>query len=355
MHVITGLGVGGAETMLASLAREEAAAGQAPIVVSLLPGGAIAERLKAGGIAVFDLGMRQGRPGGGGAFKLRALIRRFQPAVLQSWMYHANLVATAGLALSGRRKHTMHYWGIRCSDMDLNAYGWMFRAVVKAGALFSNRPDAIACNSEAGIAVHEALGYRPRRFILVDNGIDTGRFKPDPEARSAVRQEFGIAPDTLVISTAARVDPMKDYANLFAALDRLPGVTAIVMGDGTGALPERPDLMRLGRCDRVPQILAAADIIVSASAYGEGFSNAIAEGMSCGLPAVATDVGDARRIVGPAGTIVAPRDAAALAAGIQQFIENSGRLATGRTARERIEKEFSLDRAVARFRALHGG
>jgi len=353
MHVITGLGVGGAETMLASLAREEAAAGQAPIVVSLLPGGPIAEQLKAAGIAVFDLGMRQGRPGGGGVFKLRALIRRFRPAVLQSWMYHANLVATAGLALSGRRKQTTHYWGIRCSDMDLTAYGWMFRSVVKAGALFSNRPDAITCNSEAGIAVHEALGYRPRRFVLVDNGIDTGRFKPDPEARSTVRQEFGIAPDTLVISTAARVDPMKDYDNLLAAFDRLPGVTAIVMGDGTDALPERPGLMRLGRCDRVPQILAAADLIVSASAYGEGFSNAIAEGMSCGLPAVATDVGDARRIVGSAGTIVAPRDAAALATGIQQLIENPDRLAIGRAARERIEKEFSLDRAVARFRALH--
>jgi glycosyltransferase involved in cell wall biosynthesis len=237
--------------------------------------------------------------------------------------------------------------------MDLDAYGWMFRAVVKAGARFSNRPDAITCNSEAGIAVHEALGYRPRRFILVDNGIDTGRFKPDTEARSVVRQELGIAPDTLVISTAARVDPMKDYANLLAALDRLPGVTAIVMGDGTEALPERPDLIRLGRCDRVPQILAAADVIVSASAYGEGFS--IAEGMSCGLPAVATDVGDARRIVGPAGTIVAPRNAAALAVGIRQFIESPNRLSTGRAARERIEKEFSLDRAVARFRALHGG
>ncbi len=353
MHVITGLGVGGAETMLANLALVEAAAGQRPVVVSLTPGGPIAARLTAAGIPVFDLGMAQGRPGPGGVLKLRALIRRLRPAVLQSWMYHANLVATAGLAISGRRRRTVHYWGIRCSDMDLNAYGWLFRAVVKAGACFSRRPDAITCNSEAGIAVHEALGYRPRKFILVDNGIDTVRFKPDPAARTAIRREYGIAPEARVIATVARVDPMKDYPNLLAALDRLPSVTAIVMGDGTEGLPDRTGLLRMGRCDRVPAMLAAADVIVSASAYGEGFSNAIAEGMACGLPAVATDVGDARRSVGPAGTGVAPRNPAALAAAIEKLLHDPGRLAVGRAARARIEEEFSLDRAVERFRQLH--
>lgn len=353
MQVITGLGVGGAESMLASLAMAEAAAGQPPIIVSLIPGGPIAAQLEAAGIPVFGLGMTQGRPGLVGIYRLRALIRRFRPAILQSWMYHANLVATAALSLSGRRARTVHYWGIRCSDMDLDAYGWMFRAVVKAGARFSNWPDAVTCNSEAGIAVHEALGYRPRQFVLVDNGIDTARFKPDAAARVAVRHELGIAPDAVVMATAARVDPMKDYPNLLAALDRLPDATAIVMGEGTEALPERAGLRRLGRCDRVAQVFAAADLVVSSSAYGEGFSNAIAEGMACGLPAVATDIGDARRIIGEAGAVVPPRDPAALAAAIEAFVRHSDRAKASRAARERIETLFSLDRAVARFRQLH--
>ena len=355
MHVITGLGVGGAETMLANLAIEEAAAGHPPSIVGLTSGGAVARQLKAAGIPVFDLGMARGRPNLGGILKLRTLIRRFRPAVVQSWMYHANLVATAALGVSGRRARTAHYWGIRCSDMDLGAYGLQFHAVVKAGAWLSRRPDAIACNSEAGIAVHETLGYRPRRFILVDNGIDTARFKPDAAARAAVRKEYGIAPDAPIIATAARVDPMKDYPNLLAALERLPGTTAIVMGEGTEGLPDKPGLLRLGRCDTVPHVLAGADLIVSASAYGEGFSNAIAEGMACGLPAVATDVGDARRIVGLTGTIVDPRDASALAGAIDAFFQNPVRREAGRAARERIETEFSLDRAVARFRTLHSG
>ena len=352
MHVITGLGVGGAETMLASLAKAEAAADTPPVVVSLTPGGAIGAQLEAAGIDVFDLGMVRGRPSPGALFKLCGLIRRFRPAVLQSWMYHANLMATGALSLSGRRR-TVHYWGIRCSDMDLDAYGWVFRMVVKAGAIFSHWPDAVTCNSEAGIAVHESLGYRPRRFILVDNGIDTVRFAPDPETRTAIREELGIAPEVPVIATAARVDPMKDYPNLLAALDQLPDVTAIVMGDGTEALPDRPGLIRLGRCDRVAQVLAAADLIVSASAYGEGFSNAIAEGMACGLPAVATDVGDARRIVGDTGTIVEPRNSAILTAAIDALKRRPDRAETGQAARARIEALFSLERSVARFRQLH--
>lgn len=353
MHVITGLGVGGAETMLASLAEAEAASGAPPTVVSLTPGGPVAGRLEEAGVPVCDLGMVAGRPSPGGVLRLRGLIRRIRPRVLQSWMYHANLVATAALALSGRRMRTAHYWGIRCSDMDLGAYGWSFRAVVRAGAVLSRRPDAIVSNSKAGIAVHEALGYRPRRYVLIDNGIDTGRFRPDPAARAEMRTALGLAPAAPVIASVARVDPMKDYASLLAALDRLSGVTAIVAGSGTETLPERPDLLRLGRRDDVPRVLAAADLIVSASAYGEGFSNALAEGMACGLPAVATDVGDARRIIGDTGTIVSPRDPAGLATAIEAYFRGSDRAAAGAAARLRIETDFSLDRAVSGFRRLH--
>ena len=237
--------------------------------------------------------------------------------------------------------------------MDLSAYGPTFRAVVAMGARLSNWPDAVVCNSEAGIAAHERLGYRPRGFLLIDNGIDTDRFAPDPQARAAVRSELGIPPDAPVVATAARTDRMKDYPNLLAALDRLPEVWAILMGEGTEALSDRPRLLRLGRCGTVPRVLAAGDLIVSASAYGEGFSNAIAEGMACGLPAVATDVGDARRIVGDTGAVVAPRDPAALASAIQDFLAISDRAAAGRAARARIVSEFSLDRTVARFRRLH--
>jgi glycosyltransferase involved in cell wall biosynthesis len=150
---------------------------------------------------------------------------------------------------------------------------------------------------------------------------------------------------------------MKDHATLVAALDRLPGVAALAVGAGSEGLPEQPNLFRLGRRDDMPAIYAACDLVVSTSAFGEGFSTALAEGMATALPAVATGVGDAAAIVGECGRIVPPRQPGALAAAVRDLLalSTAERAAVGRRARRRIVGEYSLARAVAAFDALHRG
>ncbi len=106
LHVITGLHTGGAEGQLAALATHNHAAGRDVTVVSLTPGGAHRESLATAGVPVFDLGMRRGRPSLSALSRLAALIRRVQPAAVQGWMYHADLLATIALTLSGRRRAT---------------------------------------------------------------------------------------------------------------------------------------------------------------------------------------------------------------------------------------------------------
>jgi glycosyltransferase involved in cell wall biosynthesis len=355
MHVITGLDAGGAETQLAQLVCAMRAKGARHGVVSLTPGGALRQRLEIEGIAVRDLGMRRGRPSLIGLLRLAGLIRAERPAVVQSWMYHADLAALAALRLSGRRRATKLVWGIRCSDLDLARYGRSLRFTVHAGARLSRRPDAVMVNSAAGRAAHERLGYRPRRFVLIENGIDTARYRPDPAARASTRAALGIAADERIVVHLARVDPMKDHATLFAALDRLAGVRALLIGAGTESLPAHRAVIALGRRADVPALLPAGDLIVLPSAFGEGFSNALAEGMAAGLPAVASDVGDARRIVGETGIVVPPRDAAALAAAIRRLLDEppEARAARGHAARQRIEREFSLARFVAAHEGLY--
>ena len=83
-HVITGLGTGGAETMLANLAIAEQAAGNAPLVISLLSGGSTRERLIAAGVEVHQLGMRPGWRAVTGLWQLIRLIRARRPDVIQS-------------------------------------------------------------------------------------------------------------------------------------------------------------------------------------------------------------------------------------------------------------------------------
>ena len=351
MHVITGLDTGGAETQLALLAQARRAAGAEDMVVSLIPGGAVRERLEDAGVAVRDLGMRRGRPSLSGVLRLRSLIRHANPRIVQSWMYHANLLAAFGLRISGRRRATQLIWGIRCSDMKLADYGRGLRRTVRMCARYSHVPDLVVANSEAGLKVHRDLGYRPRRSQTIDNGIDTARYRPDVASRAEVRAELGIGADVPLVAHVARVDPMKDHETLLSAMRELPDVELLLIGLGTESLASRPGWHGLGRRADMPRLLSACDLIVSSSAYGEGFSNALAEGMASGLPAIATDVGDAARIVGKTGRIVPPRDAKALANAIQELACEPPDRHVERQARARaaIEDRFSVAANVAAF------
>ena len=158
-----------------------------------------------------------------------------------------------------------------------------------------------------------------------------------------------------MIAHVARVDPMKDHATFLAALDRLPDVEALLIGTGTESLPSRPGVHNLGRRTDVPRLLAACDLFVSSSAFGEGFSNAIADAMACGLPVVATDVGDARMIVGETGLIVPPGDVEALVRAVCVLLSETPtqRAARGLAARARIEGEFSIRRCQTAYDDLY--
>jgi glycosyltransferase involved in cell wall biosynthesis len=239
--------------------------------------------------------------------------------------------------------------------LDFSQYDSLLRGIVKACTMLSRCPDIVTANSAAGLQAHLELGYHPRRFEILPNGIDLNIFKPDIAARAVLRQQLHVAQDRIVVAHVARVDPMKDHGTFLAAMAELPELTAWMIGAGTERLPDMPNVLRFGRRDDVAALLTAADFVASSSAFGEGFSNAIAEGMACGLPAVATDVGDAREIIGETGMIVPPRDHRAFVASLSTLANESveARAARRAGARQHIAEHYSLDRAVARFSALY--
>ena len=356
VYVTAGLRGGGAEAMLTRLATAKPAVADEITVVSLLPAEAHVERLRGAGVNVVEL--KFDRPGGiaAGLIKLAKLIAQQQPDVVQGWMYHGDLAALVALIMSGRRKRTRLVWSIRCSAMDLGHYGGLgLRLVVNACTLLSGWPDLVTANSVAGLKSHLALGYRPRRAEVVANGIDVDEFRPDTAARRAVRLELGIPENATVLAHVARVDPMKDHATFLAAMAQLPDLSALLVGAGTEDLPAAGNVIRLGRRQDVARLFAAADFVVSSSRFGEGFSNVLGEGMACGLPAVATDVGDAKLILGDTGCVVPPADPDALAAAIRSLAGESAvvRAERGRRARGRIAEHFALAGAVRRHTELY--
>lgn len=350
MHVISGLGVGGAERMLTETAIGLQQRGIKQHIVSLRGRGQYADELEAAGLPVSAINVASVPQALSAAGPLLQVVRGLAPDVIQGWMYHGDLAATAIHMFARGRSRRRLFWNIRASKLEDNRYAILIRTC----AWTSRRPDVIVANSETGARHHAELGYRARRMVVIPNGIDTEKFRPDPIARAQVRAELGLG-DSVVAIVVARVDPMKDHQAFLAAMAELPGVCALLIGAGTETLACPPNVRALGVQRNTELFYAAADLVIVSSAFGEGFPNALAEGMSAGLLPVTTDVGDAARIVGSTGQVVAPRMPQALAAAIRSAAELSAdrRRSRGLEARARIVSSFGRARAIDAYVRLY--
>jgi glycosyltransferase involved in cell wall biosynthesis len=383
VHVITGLNLGGAETWLARLLPRLPAERFACRVVSLLDGGELAGAIRSLGVPVDSLGMGRGLPDPRGLWRLARLLREYRPQVVQTWLYHADLLGLLAARWSGCGAAVS--WGLRCAYMDLARYGLGTRLTLRACVALSGWPEAVTANSQAGADHHLALGYRPRRLAVLENGVDGGHFRPDAEARARLRREWGVAPEAPLFGLVARVDPMKGHAVFCRAASELlrsrPDARFLFCGEGTqpggaelDALIARHGLadaaVRLGRRVDVAQVHAALDVLALPS-LGEGFPNAVLEALACAVPCVCLDVGDARAMCGPGGLVAPPElsgpgvpeaDRAGFltrAFGQLLGLGAAERAALGARGRAHVLGRYGLDQAVERwaahFESLAGG
>ena len=293
--------------------------------------------------------------------RLMQLTRREKPIFLHSYLTVANVLAILLKPFFPRMRIV---WGVRVSNMDLTKYDWTARLTFRAECLLSPFADLIIVNSHAGRDYHLRHGFPADKMVVVPNGIDTQRFKPDREARARVRQEWGISERERLIGMVGRIDPMKDHRTFLrsAALlaGKVEGVRFACVGDGDEAFQSqvRAFSEELGLSDRLIWAGARKDMaavynamdIISSSSIGEGFPNVIAEAMACGIPCVVTDVGDSARIVGETGVVVPPRRPAEMVQGWQTMLQilREKKGLVGEEARARITREFGLDLLVER-------
>ena len=368
VHLINGLDTGGAEMMLYKLLRTFDGADIDSTVVSLLPGGDLAAPIAELGVGVHNLNMRRGGADAGAIIRLIRLVRRLDADLVQSWMYHANLLGALARPWLGKRPLV---WNLRQSNLDARSSKRSTRLVARLGAVFSRiAPRRIVCCSERVLEIHRALGYRADIMTMIPNGFELERFRPDPAARSALRAQLGIEDTTPLLGLVARFDPQKDLLTLFLTAARVrarrPDCRLLLcgkdmtadnaqigswlnqtgLGDAVHLLGQRRDPER---------VMAALDVLVSSSAYGEGFPNVIGEAMACGVPCAVTDVGDSGLIVGDTGMTVPPRDPDALAAAILHLLGQGrdGLARRGQAARARIASEYALPRIAERYSALY--
>ena len=354
LHVIGGLGTGGAEMQLTNLVTAPRSNAPTCIVVNLLREveNLNVSRLREAGTETHHLGLT-------GIFnlartqkRLARLIRSHAPDVVQSWMYYADILSLSAMRRAGQIGKIGYYWNVRCSDMDFSRYRGRLRRTVKMCAWRSGVPSGAVVNSLAGQRAHEEVGYHPKAWHLIDNGIDIERFIPGDKAE--LRRHLDL-PDGPIAIHIARVDPMKDHETLIAVATACPDWTFVALGEGTRTLEGPPNLRGLGRRNDVENIAAAGDVILSTSAFGEGFSNALAEGMACGLVPIATDVGDSARLLGDTGWVVPPKAPAAIVSLLRAFARMTAEERRERSERagQRIAIEFTVGKMAERFDRLH--
>ncbi|KMY68361.1 hypothetical protein AAU61_01315 [Desulfocarbo indianensis] len=363
-HIITTTSPGGAEKQLVALAANRPD-WQEHAVICLSPPGELAPALEAAGAPVRSLGLRPG-PAAllRGPGLIRGILARTRPHIVQTWLYHADLLGALGARLAGIKRLI---WTVRCADMDFSRYALSTRLVVKACTALSSWPAAIVANSRAGAEWHLARGYK-QKPRLIPNGFDTGLFRPDAAARETVRRELGIPPQALAVGRVARLDAMKDYPGLLRAaqeaIQRRPELFFILAGQGVRA--ETPELrgwlepplagraLLLGPRRDVPRLLNALDLHLSNS-LSEGMPNVVGEAMAVGLPNLVSDAGDSRELVGETGWVVPAGEPPALAEALAGIagLERGELSSRGQAARRRIIQRYSLEAMVQAYSELY--
>jgi glycosyltransferase involved in cell wall biosynthesis len=355
----TNLARGGAEAQVFRLSLELKRRGWDLAVISLLPPTSYGGALEAAGVRVFSLDMRSGKADPRGFFRLAALLKRLRPQVLHSHMFHANLLARLARLVCPVPVviSTLH------SAAESARGASSTRARDRLYRLTSPLANAVVAVSRAAAERHASCGAVRRETLrVIPNGVDTAVFRPDSERRARVRRELGFDSDFVWLA-AGRLMWKKDYATLLRAFGQLQGGALAIAGAG----PLEDGLKRLaaecggcvrflGQVDDMPAMMNAADGFVLSSLV-EGLPVALLEAAASGLPAVATEVGGVREILGEeAGLVVPPGDPATLAAAMRRLAALSleARERMSRAARALALARFEVSMVVSQWEAAYG-
>ena len=353
VHIITGLGSGGAENMLYKILKYSDKSKYYHEVISLMDEGIIGKRIRDEGVKIHSLNVSKAN-----IFKsilnARRICKDFD--IINTWLYHADMFGFVIAKLLLKKKLI---WNIRHSNLDKNANKSRTLMIVKINLLLSKKLDCITFNSNKALETHLTVGFKNKNTIVIPNGFELNKFSFNEENRNTLRKALNLDKNCKALITVGRWDVQKDYFTLFKALGEIKNTYTnfkmIMVGTNLDECNEdlcnlaikydlRDKLMLLGRRNDIPEMLSAADCYISSS-LGESFSNSIGEAMACALPCIVTDVGDSKQIVGETNYVVNAKDFKGLAETIGKFLDKS-ESPRNFISRDRIVENFDIKKIV---------
>ncbi len=363
--------LGGAEKVVRALALGLPGHGFNPFIICLHGPGSVGEELSRRGVELRS-GMMRSRCDPGVFVRLYKLFRGESESILYALDHHDALFwgglasRAAGVRWCITPVHSTGLWGKKGS------FTFTDRLVLP---LYDR---VVALSAVHADYVARRGGINHSRIAVINNGIDTERFRPveSSRQRDRVRESLELAPGDFVVTIVAALRPEKNHEMFLraAARFRAKGGRGIflVVGDGkeagklhglTGELGLWDAVRFMGARDDIPVILAASDVSVLCSyPVVETFPLSVLEAMACGVPVVVTAVGSIPEMItdGREGLVIPPGDDEKLTEALLDLERDARRRAAmGERARERAESEFSQARMVAEyaalFRSLQGG
>ena len=336
-------------------------------VISLKDMGTFGEKISNSGVKVSTLNISHSIPSLNSWRKLKGIVKRFEPDIIQGWMYHGNLAAY--LAHAHIHKESTLFWNIRHSLSDIKKEKPLTRKIIKLNRLFSSNPQHVIFNSKVAQTQHLAFGLNKGNAITISNGFDIDHLKPSLTNGKRLKEQLGIPENYLCIGHVARNHPMKNHTGFVQSvcetLANHPNTAIIMCGKGidssnaslTEIIPSnlRENFYFLGERDDIREIMQALDLFCLTSLWGEAFPNVLGEAMACGVTCIATDVGDSHYILGETGYHVNAEDPQAFANKLEEALSNGiENLNTrGKNSRARIVELFSLDHITRKYISIY--
>ena len=365
-HIITGLHQGGAEKLLWKLVAQSSRDKQRHHVIALRSGGNIFEEMKRQGLSVTTISLDYIGDGPRGMLELIRILRRRRPDIVQTWLYHADLLG--GLAARAAFVPRI-VWGLhneRLPDDVPTSTRAVFAACRSLAAVI---PTQIISCSHRGAQNHIAAGYPAERMRVIENGVDADRFSLKTTKREQTRASWNVDDQNFVIGFPARLSPEKGHRNFFDAVrrvrQRIPGLRLVLCGRETGEASERLTgwldefgldsvTIRLGPFSEMPSFYAASDLVCSASS-SEAMPLTILEALACEKAVVATDVGDVARVLKGIGNVVPPGNPEALGHALLEVFQETAeeRQRRGQRGRRLVERSYTLRTCLESYMQLY--
>jgi glycosyltransferase involved in cell wall biosynthesis len=361
LHIITGLHRGGAEIMLYKLQYGLRNSSFNQSVISFSCETSLSKDIRNLGVPVYSFDIKKDLSSCFKILPILFLIIKIRPNLIQGWMYHGNIVASISKIFLS---NILVNWNVRQSLIDISKEKKFTKFIIKLSAFFSSTVDRIVYNSTFSAETHEDIGFNKNKTTIIYNGFDIEKFIPNSN-KEDIRQHYGIDSDKFLVGMIARYHPMKDHTNMInAAIILLNRKTRnyhfMFVGEGVkniiDEIPEKHqrNFSLVNAVLEVEKILPIFDINVLSS-WNEGFPNVIGEAMACGIPCIATDVGESRYIIGQTGFVVPPKNPESLAEAIDRYfeLENEEKNNLSKIARQRVVNTYSLDKICKEYDNLY--